>query len=332
MTLAVTVVGAGIVGLSVARAAAEAGADVRCLDPAGPMSRRSAGGSRILRVAHGDPALVERAARARSVWDRWSRRAGRELVGAEGAVVSGARVPQWADAMAAAGAAHEVVDAVGPGILPGPTDGPVLHDPAGGVIDMRAAGAFLAGTAAPERITVHAVDPDATVHTDAGPVRADAVVVAAGARTPALLAELGVTVPDGSEHHTRFAFRLREPSFRPACHLDGVPRGPLASTYQHRTRDGLWAVGGHLPDADTAWELGADEVARRSRDAVVAHVTEHLPGVDPDPVEELRCEPARGLGDGVHTARVGAVHAVWGDNLAKLAPDIGTEMVAVLAR
>jgi sarcosine oxidase len=35
----------------------------------------------------------------------------------------------------------------------------------------------------------------------------------------------------------------------------------------------------------------------------------------------------RSAGDGVHRARAGAVHVVWGDNLAKLAPRIG-ELVA----
>jgi sarcosine oxidase len=138
-------------------------------------------------------------------------------------------------------------------------------------------------------------------------------------------------VPAGLEHHTRFTFA--GPADRP-CHLDGWgdgrEDGPLASTYQHRTRAGHWAVGGHLPDADTAWELGADEVARRSRAAVVDHVRRHLPQLDPTPVEELRCTPMRGAGDGVHAARAGAVHAVWGDNLAKLAPRIGEQLTAAV--
>lgn len=307
----VTVVGAGIVGLATAYQLIRAGATVRCLDLGEPMGARSAGDTRIFRVAHGDPGLVAEARRAGELWDDWSLTAGRTLVGGERAMVSGPRVPAWSAAMSAAGAIHRVVDGV-------------LHDPAGGVLDLVATRTFLTSTVQPERTAVRAVDADGTVHTDAGTEHADAVVVAAGAGTPGLVARLGIDVPAGLEHHARFTFA--GPADHP-CHLDARGDGPLASTYQHRTRAGHWAVGGHLPDADTAWELGADEVARRSRAAVVDHVRRLLPHLDPTPVAELRCTPMRGAGDGVHRARAGAVHAVWGDNLAKLAPRIG-EVVA----
>lgn len=308
----VVVVGAGIVGLATAYQLIGAGATVRCLDAGEPMGARSAGDTRIFRVAHGDRALVAEARRASELWDDWSMTAGRTLVGGERAKVSGPRVPAWSAAMTAAGAIHRVVDGV-------------LHDPAGGVLDLVAVGAFLTGAVTPERARVDAIDPDGAVHLDdGGTERPDAVVVAAGAGTPALAAPLGVDVPDGLEHHARFTFA--GPADQP-CHLDARADGDLASTYQHRTRAGHWAVGGHLPDADTAWALGADEVARRSRAAVVDHVRRHLPHLDPTPVDELRCTPMRGAGDGVHRARAGVVHVVWGDNLAKLAPRIG-ELVA----
>ncbi|GAA4860060.1 FAD-dependent oxidoreductase [Actinomycetospora straminea] len=313
----VVVVGAGIVGLATASALIRAGATVRCVDAGEPMGARSAGDTRIFRVAHGDPGLVAEARRASELWDDWSMTAGRTLVGGERAMVSGPRVPAWSAAMTAAGAIHRVDRRSDPW--------GVLHDPAGGVLDLAAAGAFLRETVRPERAEVTAVAADGTVHLADGTTDgADAVVVAAGAGTPALAAPLGVDVPAGLEHHARFTFA--GPADRP-CHLDGRPDGPLASTYQHRTRAGHWAVGGHLPDEDTAWELGAEEVARRSRAAVVDHVRRHLPELDPTPVGELRCTPLRGAGDGVHRAREGAVHVVWGDNLAKLAPRIG-ELVA----
>ncbi|MHC1557335.1 FAD-dependent oxidoreductase [Actinomycetospora sp. C-140] len=308
----VVVVGAGIVGLATAYALRAAGADVRCLDAGEPMGARSAGDTRIFRVAHGDPGLVAEARRSSELWDDWSLAAGRTFVGGERLVVSGPRVPAWSAAMTAAGAIHRVSQGA-------------LHDPAGGVLDLAGAGAFLAAAVDPRRAEVSGVDADGTVHhADGRTEQADAVVVAAGAGTPALVAPLGVTVPAELEHHARFTFA--GPADQP-CHLDGRPDGPLASTYQHRTAAGHWAIGGHLPDADTAWELGADEVARRSRAAVVDHVRRHLPSLDPDPVAELRCTPMRGAGDGVHRARAGAVHTVWGDNLAKLAPRIG-ELIA----
>ncbi|MEJ2859819.1 FAD-dependent oxidoreductase [Actinomycetospora flava] len=308
----VTVVGAGIVGLAAAYTLVGRGVGVRCLDVGEPMGARSAGDTRIFRVAHGTPELVAEARRASELWDDWSMTAGRTLVGGERAKVSGPRVPAWAAAMSAAGAIHRVVDGV-------------LHDPAGGVLDLVATREFLTAAVRPERLEVTAIDPDGTVHTaDGGADHPDAVVVAAGAGTPALVAPLGVDVPAELEHHARFTFA--GPADQP-CHLDARADGDLASTDQHRTRVGHWAVGGHLPDTDTAWELGADEVARRSREAVVDHVRRLLPHLDPTPVDELRCTPMRGLGDGVHRARAGAVHVVWGDNLAKLAPRIG-EVVA----
>ncbi|WP_433787906.1 FAD-dependent oxidoreductase [Actinomycetospora sp. CA-101289] len=229
----VTVVGAGVVGLATAYSLRAAGADVRCLDTGPPMGARSVGDTRIFRVAHGDPALVAEARRASELWDDWSMRARRTLVGAERLVVTGPRVPAWAEAMSAAGAVHRV-DRHG-----------ALHDPAGGVLDLVATGAFLIAAVSPERATVTAVDADGTVHlADGDPLAADAVVVTAGAGTPALVAPLGVTVPDVLEHHVRFTFD--GPADRP-CHLDGRADGPLASTYQHRTRSGHWAIGATSP-------------------------------------------------------------------------------------
>lgn len=331
-----TVVGAGIVGLATAAVLADAGVDVHCLDLGEPMGARSAGGTRVFRLAHGDAGLVEAAGRARTDWDAWSARAGRTLVGDEGTVVSGPRAPAWAAAMAEAGAAHELTG-TGSRDLPGPVAGPVLRDPGGGVLDLRATAAFLTGIVRPERRRVLSLGADGTLTCEDSTERADAVVVAAGAGTAELVAPLGVELPGTLEHHARFAFRPRRDLGAAPCHLDGTGSpdgtGVLASTYQHLTCDGLWAVGGHLPDTDTEYALGADEVARRSRAAVVAHVAEHLPALDPEPVEELRCVPHRGLGDGVHRARAGAVHVVWGDNLAKLAPWIGRTLAeGVLAR
>ena len=41
---------------------------------------------------------------------------------------------------------------------------------------------------------------------------------------------------------------------------------------------------------------------------------------------ELACLPTAGEGDGWHTARVGTVHVVWGENLAKFAPLLGEHL------
>ncbi len=319
----VTVVGAGIVGLATADALVRRGHDVMVLEADRPMGARSAGASRVFRLAHGDPALVQAAARATTLWAQWSDRAGRPLVGPEGTVVSGPRAAAWAQAMADAGAEHTFGDP--PTALLGKTDAPVLTDPAGGALDLAGAGRMLVDTLRHHLRPGRVVDLDELV--------GDAIVVTAGAGTAELVAPLGIDVPNRFCHHVRFAFRLRTPTAEvPPAHLDGTPGPALESTYQHRTPEGLWAIGGHLPDELTTTDLPFEEVRRRSYEAVTAHVVERLPELDPEPVGELACTPTAGgasqEGDpgSVHTARVGNVHALWGENLAKLAPLLGEDL------
>lgn len=319
----VIVVGAGIVGLATADALVRRGHDVTVLEADRPMGARSAGASRVFRLAHADPALVEAATRARDLWEQWSQRAGRPLIGNEGTVVSGPRAPQWAEAMGAAGAVHTLGDP--PPALLGKVDGPVLVDPAGGALDLAGAGRMLVEALRPHLRPGRVVDLDELV--------GDAIVVTAGAGTAELVAPRGIEVPHELCHHVRFSFRLRTaPTATPPAHLDGAPGPQLESTYQHRTPDGSWAVGGHLPDHLTTTTLPFEEVRRRSHDALTAHVVERLPELDPEPVGELACTPTAGGDPGtVHAARVGNVHVLWGENLAKLAPVLGEHLAEAVA-
>lgn len=324
------VIGAGVVGLATAASLVDAGFEVLCLDAGEPMAARSAGGTRVFRVAHGDPSLVSAAVRARRIWEGWSERAGSLLLGREGTIVTGERVAAWAAAMEAAGAEHS--DRDDRAVLPGTPCGPVLHDPGGGVLAMARAGQFLRSVVRPQRGQVEVVDPDGRVIVDGASERADVVVVAAGTGTTALAAHVGVVVPDELVHHARFSFAPRPGrSLNGAsCWLDGVPNGSLTSTYQHVTDEGYWAVGGMLPLADIEWELGEQEATRRAEAAIVAHVDKFLPDLDPTPVATIPCSLAREGGDGVHFARAGVVHLVWGENLAKLAPIIGSALTAAI--
>ena len=143
MTLRVAVVGAGVIGLATADALARRGAEVVCLEADVPMAARSTGSSRIFRLAHADPALVAYAATARTLWAEWSRRADTPLVGTEGAVLTGPPARDWSAAMAAAQAAHSLVDDVASlGLPAAQVAGPALLDPAAGVIDVPATGAL----------------------------------------------------------------------------------------------------------------------------------------------------------------------------------------------
>jgi sarcosine oxidase len=76
------------------------------------MGARSAGSSRIFRLAHGDSGLVAYAAAAASLWADWTHRAGNRLVGQQKTVITGPHVPDWATAMADAGVDHTLLDEV----------------------------------------------------------------------------------------------------------------------------------------------------------------------------------------------------------------------------
>jgi sarcosine oxidase len=319
----VGIVGAGIVGSATAAYLLRAGADVACFEAATPMSQRSAGSTRIFRLAHGAPALVDLAGRARSGYRRWGEEAGAELVDRTGVVVSGPEAEAWSRAMGAVGAECRLLD--GLDLLGLHLPGPVLHDPAGGVLDADATGRYLtartAGALIPGQVEHLEHHGDAArVRTAAGHRDFDAVVIAAGAGTAALAAQVGIGLPATTAHHVRFTFRLRDPAARPPCLLEGsLPLG----TYQHRAAPGLWAVGVHLPDDEVAWHVGRDVATARAREATMRYVREHLAGVSGDPVDALYCSYPVGWGDGYVVVRAGRFLALHGDNLFKLAPVLG---------
>lgn len=334
----IAVVGAGVIGLATADALHRRGAEVVCLEADVPMAARSAGSSRIFRLAHADPGLVAYAATARKLWAEWSDRAGAPLVGTEGAVLTGPPARDWSAAMAAADVAHSLADDTEGLGLPVPTlPGPVLVDPAGGVIDVPAVSAFLQAAVAPALRPgyVHrlAVSPGdiVTLSTSASSIEVDRVVVAAGRGTWQLASQVGVYVPTALAHHVRFTFPLRDPELTPPCWMDRTESWrPGFTTYQQLSGAGRWSVGAALPPADAAWERGRAAVTARSRDLVRAYVREVLVGVEDEIVEEVYCDVPPGLGDGIHVASAGPVTAVWGDNLFKHAPAIGASLAAAI--
>jgi sarcosine oxidase len=327
----VAVVGAGVVGLAVVAALQERDADVICFERAGaPMTERSAGSSRIFRLAHGTPELVDLARTARAGFDRWQARSGGALISPVGCVISGTGVPDWASAMAAAGAAHELVDADRLRLPVRRAPEPALLDPAGGVIDVDAVRALLVERAGPAVVaaTVHAVEQGpagATVFGSAGTGRFDAVLLAAGAGTSPLAAQVGIHTPTPLSHHVRFTFPVA-PGDRP-CWIDKPADEP--GTYQHRSGPGRWSLGGYVDPVHTAWELGREAATAASRDAALRYARERLT-VEPEIVGSLYCTHVPDLGDGYTIRRAGAVLAVSGENLFKLAPLLGDELADAL--
>jgi len=324
----VAVVGAGVVGLSATAALLERGAEVVCYERAGePMAERSAGSSRIFRFAHREPELVARAADARAGFERWAERARKPMIVPSGCVISGADVAEWAAAMEAAGAPLEMPAAPERLLLPtrrAPEE--ALLDPSGGVIDVDAVREYLTGLTrrALRHEPVDAVDADGHVWTRSGPARFDTVLLAAGAGTSALAAPVGIAVPGELEHHARFTFPV-DPTVAWRSWID-LPAAQ-ASTYQHASGPGRWAVGGHLDPAGTAWGIGRDAATAASREAVLEYAREHL-SVEPRIIETIYCTPTPGLGDGFHVQHAGRVVAVHGENLFKFAPVLGAALAA----
>ena len=321
------VVGAGVVGLSTAACLLRDGVEVVCFErSAVVMGERSAGSSRIFRLAHVDADLVRLAAAARAGFARW----GAAVVDPVGCVVSGGDAAARAAAMTAVGVPHELRDTASTDWgLPvvGPLAGPVLVDPSGGVVDVDALRALLVGIAgralAHER--VDGLD-GAAVRAGGETHRFDAVVLAAGADTATLAAEMGVDLPSALEHHARFTFPLADrPDTRRPAWIDSPPVG--LRTYQHRSGAGRWSVGGTVDAASVAWEVGREAATSASRQVVLEYVRDRL-AVAPRVVETLYCTHAPATGDGITFARSGPVVTVWGENLMKFAPVLGEALAA----
>jgi sarcosine oxidase len=331
----VAVVGAGVVGLATTASLLSAGADVTCFEAAAPMSQRSAGSSRIFRLAHTEPVLVDLAGRSKQMFRQWARAFGRELIRDVGVVVAGDDVPRRAAAMAAAGATHQVREAADGLALPARSvGGPFLLDPAGGVLDAAGVGEYLrartkAATVLEMVYRIEELASGTRVWTPMGSQAFDAVVVAAGTGTCHLVAQVGLYTPSTLLHHLRLTFPLRDGSWQPPALLDHSQAWrPGFTTYQHLTEPGRWAVGADFDPAQMVWELGRDQVAERSRRLTLDYVRDDLDGVEDRVVDELYCAGSAGFGDGYRVVRTASVITLYGENLFKLAPVIGQ----VLAR
>ncbi|MFF5078534.1 NAD(P)/FAD-dependent oxidoreductase [Actinoplanes sp. NPDC000266] len=317
----IAVIGGGVVGLSATAALLRRGADVQCYEAGEPMGERSAGDTRIFRLAHTYPDMVELAARSRALFAEWP---GASFIDEVGTVVSGPEAPAWAAAMAAAGAAHEMVEAGSPRLrLPATTfTGPALIDPAGGVIRVDRVRAFLVAAVGDRLRTakVDAVDETtAGVRLHAGPDADtfDAALICAGAGTSALAAGAGIPTPPELEHHLRVSFPVRPGAPEPLqCWI-------TEDTYQHLAAPGTWAVGADVDSALVTWEGGRAAAEQASLEVLTAYVTEHLPFVEPRPVARVYCTHDPGLGDGLQFARNGRVLVTYGENLMKFAPLLG---------
>jgi sarcosine oxidase len=293
------VVGAGITGAAAARSLARRGHEVVVVDRFQPGHGRggSHGATRIFRLAYREPEYVRLAAEALDGWRELERKCGEPLLGLTGLLEVASDVAAFAAALDACGAEWEEVGAEAVrsrfGIrLPDGTSA-LLQHAAGVVFSARALAALIAdgrdhGATALSETTVHALEPGTSsvrLATSAGELRADAVVVAAGAWADRLLAPLGIELELQVNRETVVYLRLNgsAPSL-----IDEVarPRGRLAYAL-HDPVHGL-KVGLDHSGSPT----DPDRTGRPDRELVAlaaSWAAERFPAADPVPAAADTC-------------------------------------------
>lgn len=328
----VIVVGAGICGLGAAYELARRGARVLVLERVGVGADQSSGLGRIFRIAHREARLCALAVEARALWNAWTEQldAGR-LLGDEGFVVSGPDVlTERAAAMREAGADAREIDGAElvrrvPHVAADHPWSSALLDPLGGSVRVRRTLDALAARLDIRRAEVVAAadDPsrgDAAVRLSDGTVqRAGQMLICAGTRTPELAATAGIPLTATFTHHVRLTYARREPAAPTACLSVGESYGlPLGST-------GHWGLGLDDPGPPEPWRTSdPDAYAAAVRAQHAEWVPRFLPGLDPTPLDEIRCvtieAPWIRHDDGFAAMREGRVTAFLGSNLMKFGP------------
>jgi sarcosine oxidase len=325
----VVVVGGGVVGLAVADALGRRGAEIACLEAGVPGAGQSAGRTRIFRHSHEDPALVRDAVEARALWADWEERAGRRLLGDEGALLYRDDPDADLERLKAAGVDARLVmgEEQRAALAPwAPREQPAILEP-GGAIRARRTIATLAGWLGHRLVAGCAVlelreERDRVrVLASEGVWRAHAVVVCAGAQTTALAAAQGVDIPIGYAASTRATYVVRDGAGALACMRDKAP--PDGRSYYAAAvgSTGRYAVGSPAYDVnetDAAAEL----------DRLRAYVERCLPGLDPEPEHVRTCissHPAWGE-EGHRTFERGRITFVAGGQLFKFAPLIAERL------
>jgi sarcosine oxidase len=295
------------------------------LEAEAPGAEGSAGPGRIFRHIHDLDQLVPLAVAARRGWDEAGERFGRPLIDGRGALLVGGPRERYAEGLAAAGVAHELLAAedLPPQLAP---LGPGLLDPGGGTVDAEGYVGALAGALA-DRIEFararEVLDEPGSgaVVTDRRRIEAGAVLIAAGAATPALAAPLGIDLPVETTDHRRVMFGHAGGDGLP-CVLE---------------RSGAQPMTGYLtPLAEGGVSLGtkaADDLPEDEAVALTAGYLEAiLPGADVTPTGLVRCASVvlAGHPEAFGLYRAGAVAAFAGGNLFKHAPALGSLLAEAL--
>ncbi|WP_017559138.1 FAD-dependent oxidoreductase [Nocardiopsis baichengensis] len=305
----IAVVGAGLMGAATARALARRGHGVALFERHGPGHGlgSSHGSARIVRRAYADARHVRLTGRAMELWRATEEESGRALLRMTGGVDhGGADVGAIASALDGEGVPYEALTpAEAERRWPGARfEGRVLFHPEAGTVDPEGAvWAFIElarrdGCAFHPRTAVLGISlrgDHAVLTTSAGTVRADRVVVAAGAWASDLLEGPDPVVP-----LPRLTVTQQQVFHFPRRALAGdAPtiihhRDPLTYSLSGG-RDGGPGDGRKI--AEFLDPLGppvtpdnrSGVVDPRARERVTAYVREWLPGLAPEPFNEATC-------------------------------------------
>jgi sarcosine oxidase len=284
MQAEVAVVGAGIVGSAAAHALARQGRDVLLLDQfqVGNNRGSSHGRSRIVRLAYPEVEFVELAKEAFRGWRELEQESGQELLELEGLLeLVESSVQSSADALAAAGAAYELLDADGAasrwpvGVPEGWT---VLFQPEAGIVRADLAhrafvdGALAYGARLEEETRVESLDE----------LDAQVIVVTAGPWVGHFFPDL----PVRTTRETVAYFRRQGAPLPAVAQLDPETRGHLI----YSLNDPLHGLKAGVHHGGVT--IGPDEPGGPDP-AVVERVAEWIartyPDADPDPIDAETC-------------------------------------------
>jgi sarcosine oxidase len=211
------VIGAGVIGLATTHALLRREEDVLCLEASdAPGGIQSRGPGRIMRNLHRDHDLIDLARVAAGEWRALERELDAELLGAEGQLIASPRAEQYAELLREHSINCEVLE---PGDeLPGgfglaEIPVPLLFDRDAGAIRAERVMAELAAAAHPAIrlgkavVEIRRREGGFELEDVAGNTwRCERLLIAAGAASGSLAAQLGLEVPQVNEWHLRLAF------------------------------------------------------------------------------------------------------------------------------